>query len=121
MRREGFTLLELLLVAGILGVLLALLYLYIAPTRQRANLAAGLNYARSVATSLEALRNPQTGALPENPTDCTQGFGDRPAAVVGCTVDYPDPTSFVIQIELRGATHSRVVYDGRTGELASLP
>ncbi|RTI54481.1 hypothetical protein CSW14_07240 [Thermus scotoductus] len=71
MDRKGFTLLELLLAVAILGVLLGLLLWYLEPLRQRANLAAGLGYARSVATSLghasaylEALRDPRNGAPP---------------------------------------------------------
>ncbi|WP_337845498.1 prepilin-type N-terminal cleavage/methylation domain-containing protein [Thermus sp.] len=118
---KGFALVELLVALVIVLLLLSLLYLAVTPTRKKANLIAGQTYARSVATDLEALREPSTGALPQNLTDCTQGFGAKPSTVVECTISYPDPTNFSIRLRLKGATHSEVVYDGATGTLAVRP
>lgn len=121
MGKRGFTLLELLLVTSILGVLISLVYLYIMPVRKKANLLAGQTYVRSVATSLEGARDPATGALNTILTDCTTGFGERPSPVVGCTIYYETPLDFRIEAQLAGAALSRVVYESRTGTLASLP
>lgn len=52
------------MVVAILGLLLSLILWYLNPARKRANLVAGLSYAKSVTTSLEALRDPKTGAPP---------------------------------------------------------
>lgn len=81
---------------------------------------AGLSYAKSVTTSLEALRDPKTGAPPTALTDCMDGFGARPAAVTACTVEWQglDPK---ITLSLKGATHSTVIYEGATGALSTLP
>ncbi len=121
MASKGFTLLELLIVVAILGILFGIVYLQVMPTRKKANLIAGQTYARSVATDLEALRDPITGALPQTLTDCTQGFGAKPSAVVECTITYLDPVNFSIRITLQGATHSEVEYDSSTGVLVARP
>ncbi len=112
---------ELLLVVGILGMLMGLVYLYIMPVRKKANLLAGQTYVRSVAPSLEGLRDPATGALATTLTDCTEGFGERPNPVVGCTIHYETPLDFRIEAQLAGAALSRVVYESKTGTLAFLP
>jgi len=120
MRPRGFTLLELLVVVAILGVLLGLILWYLEPVRKRANLVAGLSYAKSVAMELEALKDLKTGAPPTSFSDCMTGFGARPAAVTGCTVEWQglDPK---ITLTLRSATHSTVIYEGATGTLSTLP
>jgi len=119
MRNQGFTLLELLVVTGLLSVLLGLAYWHIAPIRQKALLVAGQAYVRSVATDLEARRNPSTGSLPTQLTDCTQGFGEKPKSVATCTIFYPTSTTFIIEASLRGAVASRIRYE--EGNLVTLP
>jgi len=119
--RSGFTLVELLIVVVLLGLLIGLAFFPTAAARKKANLLAGQSYVRSVATELEARRDPLTGALPTGLTDCTTGFGERPRTVSGCSIAYPDPVNFVIEATLEGAALGRVVYQSQTGALTSLP
>lgn len=119
MRNQGFTLLELLVVTSLLALFLSLAYWYIAPIRQKAHLVAGQTYVRSVASDLEARRNPSTGSLPTHLTDCTQGFGEKPRSVATCTISYPTNTTFVIEATLQGAAASGIRYE--EGVLVTLP
>lgn len=111
--------LELIVVTSLLVLLLSLTYWYISPIRQKAHLVAGQAYVRSVATDLEARRDPSTGSLPTQIIDCAQGFGEKPRSVATCTISYPTNTTFVIEATLQGAAASGIRYE--EGVLVTLP
>lgn len=127
MDRKGFTLLELLLVVAILGVLLGLILMVPRPRKEKGQPGGGPKLRKKRDHQPRGPARPQDRGpahLPQGTlrvtSDCMTGFGARPAAVTGCTVEWQglDPK---ITLTLKGATHSTVIYEGATGLLSTLP
>ena len=120
-RPKGFTLLELLVAMTIAVLLLILSLLWLVEARKKAQLTATKVYLRSVATNLEALRNPATGSLPQSVIDCAHNFGTPPSGLANCVISYPDASNYVIQATLAGSPPIRVAYDSATGTFTVEP
>lgn len=105
---------------SILAILLGIVYFPLATTRKKANLIAGQAYVRSVAASIEGLRD-TAGRLPTHLTDCVTGFGFRPKAITECTILYQNDTDFAIEATLKDAPIRRVIYKSSDGSFSSIP
>lgn len=69
-RTAGFTLLELLIVIGVLALLMTVLTPTLVSARNRANDAAASIYIRNCVNSLESVRNGLTGRFDVAPGTC---------------------------------------------------
>ena len=86
--REGFTLIELMIVIAVIGILAAVLIPYTFRAQDRARETGVVNAARAIQTGLEMFASNQVGApwYPTTATDITSTSGNALAALV-----FPSP------------------------------
>jgi type IV pilus assembly protein PilA len=116
MNRQGFTLLELLIVIAILAIFIALMTPNLTQARRRAFDQAALLHARNVAIAIESSRNLSSGALDTSRLLCSDFITTAPGVVTACDVSYQNNTNdFIVDIAFSNGTASRALYNSATG------
>lgn len=117
-RTQGFTLLELLVVIGVLGLLAAALIPNMSAARNRANDGAALGYLRNCVTAVESVRNSLTGEIEIDPVSCDNTLlGNarlaRPGSVKASQITVEDARD-AYEISVTSITGKLFQHDGYT-------
>ncbi|GGO35245.1 prepilin-type N-terminal cleavage/methylation domain-containing protein [Deinococcus humi] len=117
-RATGFTLLELLIVVGVLALLMTVLTPTLVSARNRANDAASSIYIRNCVNSLESIRNGLTGKFDVAPSTChDNALGEArlvpSASVISSSISI-DSTRSDYLITVKSKTGKVFKHDGHT-------
>lgn len=100
-KTHGFTLLEILVVVGIVGILGTFLVPNLVAARSRASDGAALGYLRNCVTYLESSRDAMTGKISINPASCDDSSlstttNSKPGSVVKSEITIDSSRDFYI-------------------------
>jgi type IV pilus assembly protein PilA len=121
MKKQGFTLMELLIVIAIIAILATVLIPSLLNVRKAANTAAAVAYVRNTVISVETVKSSNNWALPNTittGTTCASIPNNRalPITITSCSLSVPststpgDPNSYNISATtINGVS---VVFDG---------